>query len=78
MFLESSQNVQKKKETLTQVSSCEFCEISKNVFSYKTPPVAASDFISPVIARGSCTDLLLISYEKAFCFLVEKIEAAVC
>ena len=25
-----------------QVFSCKFCEISKNTFSYKTPPVAAS------------------------------------
>ena len=33
-----------KKETLAQVFSCEFCEISKNTFSYRTPPVAASDF----------------------------------
>ena len=33
-----------KKETLTQVFSCEFCEISKNAFSYKTPPVAASAY----------------------------------
>ena len=24
------------------VFSCEFCEISKNTFSYRTPPVAAS------------------------------------
>ena len=31
-----------KKETLAQVFSCEFCEISKNSFSYRTPPVAAS------------------------------------
>ena len=31
-----------KKETLTQVFPCEFCEISKNAFSYRTPPVAAS------------------------------------
>ena len=23
--------------------SCEFCEISKNIFSYRTPPVAASE-----------------------------------
>ena len=31
-----------KKETLAQVFSCEFCEISKNnTFSYKTPLVAA-------------------------------------
>ena len=32
-----------KKETLAQVSSCEFCEISKNTFFYGTPMVAASD-----------------------------------
>ena len=32
-----------KKETLAQVSSCEFCEISKNTFFYRTPLVAASD-----------------------------------
>ena len=31
-----------KKETLTQVFSCEFCEISKNTFSYRTPPMTAS------------------------------------
>ena len=30
------------KETLAQVFSHEFCEISKNTFSYRTPPVAAS------------------------------------
>ena len=31
-----------KKETLAQVFSCEFCEISKSTFFYRTPPVAAS------------------------------------
>ena len=31
-----------KKEALAQVFSCKFCEISKNTFSYRTPPVAAS------------------------------------
>ena len=31
-----------KKETLAQVFSCEFYEISKNTFFYRTPPVAAS------------------------------------
>ena len=31
-----------KKKTLAQVFSCEFCKISKNTFSYRTPPVAAS------------------------------------
>ena len=33
VFLEISQNL----------LSCEFCEISNNTFSYRTPPVAASD-----------------------------------
>ena len=32
-----------KKETLAQVFSCEFCEISKNTFSYKTLLVTATD-----------------------------------
>ena len=32
-----------KKETLAQVFHCEFCEMSKNTFSYRTPPVASSD-----------------------------------
>ena len=31
------------KETLAQMFSCEFCEISKNTFSHRTPPVAASE-----------------------------------
>ena len=31
-----------KKETLAQVFSCEFCEISKNTFFQRTPPVATS------------------------------------
>ena len=30
------------KETLAQVFSCKFCEISKDIFSYRTPSVAAS------------------------------------
>ena len=32
-----------KKETLAQVFSCEFCEISKNTLFYRTPPEAAPD-----------------------------------
>ena len=32
-----------KKKALAQVFSCEFCEISKNTFSYRKSPVAASD-----------------------------------
>ena len=33
------------KETLAQVFSCEFCEIYKNIFFYRTPLVAAFDVI---------------------------------
>ena len=36
-----------KRETLTQVFSCEFCEISKSTLSYRTSPVAASVFQYP-------------------------------
>ena len=32
-----------KKESLAQVFSCEFCKTSKNTFSYRTPPAAASE-----------------------------------
>ena len=32
-------------ETLTQVFSCEFFEISKNTFYYRTSPVAASGLL---------------------------------
>ena len=32
-----------KKETLAQAFSREFCKISKNTFSYRTPPVGASE-----------------------------------
>ena len=37
-----------KTETLTQVFSREFCEISKNAFSYTTPPVAASSLLQVI------------------------------
>ena len=30
-----------KKEIMTQVFSCQFCEVAKNTFSYSTPPPAA-------------------------------------
>ena len=44
MFLEISENSQKnnftKKETLAQVFSCEFWEISKTTFFHRAPPVA--------------------------------------
>ena len=59
-FLEISQNSQEKacarvsikacnfkKESLAQVFSCEFCEISKNTIFYRTPLVAASEKTVP-------------------------------
>ena len=48
VFLEISQNRQEntcaKKETLGQVFFCEFCEISEDTFSYRTPMAAASAY----------------------------------
>ena len=41
-----------KKETLVQVFSCAFCEISKNTFCYRTSLVTAS-----ICSRGMRTDL---------------------
>ena len=35
-----------KKETLAQVFSCNFYEISKDTFFYRTPLVAASVFVN--------------------------------
>ena len=35
-----------KKDTLTQMFSDEFCEISKNTFLHRTPLVAASVFLN--------------------------------
>ena len=37
-----------KKETLAQVFSCEFCEISKNTFSNRTPLAILFLFISTI------------------------------
>ena len=48
MFLEISQNSQEnnfiKKETLTHVFSCEFCENSKNTFYTEHFHMTASDY----------------------------------
>ena len=43
-----------KTETLAQVFSGEFCEISKNTFFYRTPPVAASVFVK--VTSVKCGD----------------------
>ena len=41
-----------KKETLEQVFSCEFCEISKNTFFQRAPLVAASVLYVYMAKRG--------------------------
>ena len=60
MFLEILQNSQEntcakvffiKKEALAQLLSCEFCEISKNTFFYRTPLVVASLHTYNLISR---------------------------
>ena len=51
-----------KKDTMAQEFSCEFCEISKNSFSYRTPPVVfqnrALQFIIPVVSETATWDVL--------------------
>ena len=44
------------KKSLAQVFSCEFCEISKNTFFYRTPHVAAFKIIVFKKIRDSLTD----------------------
>ena len=53
-----------KKETLAQVFSCEFCEISKNTFFYRTPLVTASDWMGK--NREHCREMGSLSCSKIF------------
>ena len=65
-----------KKETLAQVFSCEFCEISKNTCFYRTRLVAASvlntnsslqNFMLLVLSTNfleSCMDILTIGFKS--------------
>ena len=75
VFLKISQNSQEntcarglrpatlfKKETLAQVFSCEFCEISKNISFYRTPLVAASIFYQ----KDTPTQALSCEYCEVF------------
>ena len=79
MFLEISQNSQENtfarvsflikwqawKETLAQVFSCEFYKISKNTFSYRTPPVAAFESVVYILRALSRKNR---SESKKLCF----------
>ena len=69
------------KETLAQVFSCGFFKISKNIFSYRTPPVAASDGIMHLVPlikirkdqeiniESMSTELIRKPYNKTCFFL---------
>ena len=48
-----------KKETMAQVFSCEFCEISNNTLSCRKPPVAAFGMFFTVIAAVFCVQAAL-------------------
>ena len=72
MFLEISQNSREnicarkpatliKKETLAEVFSHEFCEISKNTFLYRAPMVAASE-----VTVVWSTNVLKLKYQKTW------------
>ena len=52
-----------KKETLAQVFSCEFCEVSKNTFFYRIPLVAASEIFHNEVIPGF---LVTMDFEQAF------------
>ena len=52
-------------ETLEQVFSCEFCEISKNAFSYRTTPVAASAIDSTAITATTIIQHYTITIQFA-------------
>ena len=46
-----------KKEAPAQVFSCEFCEISKNIFSYRTVPVAVPEECWWIHVKGALSGL---------------------
>ena len=53
-----------KKETLAQVFSCKFCEISKKTFFYRTPLVAASDMCHMNMLIRSITNVTRYVHRK--------------
>ena len=59
-----------KKETLAQVFCCEFCEISKSAFFYRTPLVAASGFTIYLISNDS---LLCFEFMESWWLKVRQV-----
>ena len=57
------------KKKLAQVFSCGFCKISKNTFSYRTLPVAASDFdtLQLVVSPHTETVIKKVNITIEFC-----------
>ena len=53
-----------KKDTLAQVLSCKFCEISKNNFPYRTPHRTP-----PVAASGVYNSALVLAHNKLCCLI---------
>ena len=50
-------------EALANVFSCKFCEVFKNTFFYRTPPVAASEYArkkEPPLRALLCISNLLL------------------
>ena len=49
-----------KNESLAQMFSCEFCEMSKNTFSYRTPLVAASEISFSHLCKAAFTLIYIL------------------
>ena len=54
-----------KRDTLAQVFSCEFCEISKNTHFYRTPPVAVSDTGIRLFVFIACVLFLYVCFVRS-------------
>ena len=63
-------------ETLAQVFSYEFCEISKNTFSYRTSPVAASVHTVPFVGESFQKKCLNVMKFHLTAKLLKKINRA--
>ena len=62
-----------KKETLAQVFSCKFCETSKNTFSCRTPPVAATILVLYLFITHPCIFYIFHQVET-FKFIISGLE----
>ena len=58
----------KKKETLVQVISCEFCKIFRNNYFHRTPTVAASEM------TGIYETIIYSLFFKKYDFRLQKLE----